>query len=175
VHLIRHGLKHVLQELPSCLPVCLVDELGHRKLACAVNADEQKQLPLSGLQLGDVDMKEADGVAFELLSLRPVTLHVRQPRNAVSLQAPVQCRARQMRDAWLQGIEAVIQRQQRVPPESDDGRLLSLGQDRRTRFSWPGLEILNRLALSPLRNRLRVNPDPGSTSRAKLAIVVLQL
>jgi hypothetical protein len=40
--LIRHGFEHVLQEFPGCLPVCLVDELGHGKLACAVDANEQK-------------------------------------------------------------------------------------------------------------------------------------
>ena len=57
----------------------------------------------------------------------------------------------------LECIEAVVQQQQRVPPESDDGRLLSLGQDRGAWLLRPGLAILNRLALSPSRNRLRVN------------------
>ena len=63
---IRHSFEHVLQELPSCLPVCLLDEWGHGKLARAVNADEQVQLAFSGLNLGDVDVKEADGIALEL-------------------------------------------------------------------------------------------------------------
>ena len=40
--LIGHCFEHVLQELPGRLPVRLVDELGHGKLACAVDADEQK-------------------------------------------------------------------------------------------------------------------------------------
>ena len=42
VDLIGHCFKHVLQELPGRLPVRLIDELGHGKLACAVDADEQK-------------------------------------------------------------------------------------------------------------------------------------
>ena len=42
VDLIGHRLEHVLQELPGRLPVGLLDQLGHGKLACAVNADEQK-------------------------------------------------------------------------------------------------------------------------------------
>ena len=42
VDLIGHCFKHVLQELPGRLPVRLIDELGHSKLACAVDADEQK-------------------------------------------------------------------------------------------------------------------------------------
>ncbi len=42
VDLIGHCFKHVLQELPGRLPIRLIDELGHGKLACAVDADEQK-------------------------------------------------------------------------------------------------------------------------------------
>jgi hypothetical protein len=61
VNLTGHGLEHVLQELPGCFPVCLLDELAHGKLAPAVNADEQVQLSFSGLNLGEVDMEEADG------------------------------------------------------------------------------------------------------------------
>lgn len=68
-----------------------------------------------------------------------------------------------MRDGWLQGMETIVQRQQRAPQraptKSDDGRLLGLGQDRRARFLWPGLEILNRLASAPLRNRLGVRRE----------------
>ena len=72
-----------------------------------------------------------------------------------------------MRDGWLQGIQAIVQRQQRVPPESDDGRLLSLGQDRRAWLLGPGLEILNRLALAPFRNRLRVDPQIPAQRRER--------
>ena len=85
VDLIRNGLEHVLQELPGRLPVRLVDELGHGKLACAVDANEQKQFALSSLHFGNIDMEEADGVAFELLPLRLVASHVRQSRDTVAL------------------------------------------------------------------------------------------
>lgn len=61
---IGHGFEHLLQELPSGLSVCLLDELGYGKLACAINAYEQKELAFSCLNLGDVDMNEADRVAF---------------------------------------------------------------------------------------------------------------
>lgn len=70
-------LGHVLQDFPCCLPVCLVNQLGHGKLALAINPDEQKQPALS-----DVDVKEAAGIALELLPLRLVALHVRRLRNA---------------------------------------------------------------------------------------------
>lgn len=78
-----------------------------------------------------------------------------------------------MRDRRLEGIETVIKRQQRVAPKRDDGRLLSLREDRRTWLLWAGLEIIDRLPFTPLRNRLGI--DPGSASRAKLAIAVLLL
>jgi NADPH:quinone reductase-like Zn-dependent oxidoreductase len=54
VDVIRHCFEHDLQELPGGLPVCLLDELGHGKLACAVNGHEQVELAFSGLDLGNV-------------------------------------------------------------------------------------------------------------------------
>jgi len=39
--LVGHDLEHMLKEFPSCLPVCLIDELGHGELARAVDAYEQ--------------------------------------------------------------------------------------------------------------------------------------
>ena len=41
VDLTGHGCEQVLKELPGCLSVGLVDELGHGELARAVDADEQ--------------------------------------------------------------------------------------------------------------------------------------
>ncbi|WP_252930203.1 hypothetical protein [Paracoccus sp. 08] len=71
VDLIGHRLKHVLQNCPSCLSVCLVDKLGHGKLARVLNIFEQKQLALSGPHLGDLIMEKAYGVT--LAGLRPTT------------------------------------------------------------------------------------------------------
>ena len=41
---VRHGLQQVFQKLPRCPSVSLVDQLGDRELARAVDADEQVQL-----------------------------------------------------------------------------------------------------------------------------------
>ncbi len=97
VDLIGHCFEQVLQELPSCRPVCLVDELGHGKLARSVDADEQVELSFSSLHLGDVDMEKADRVALELRPLRLVA-----PR-----QASVRCHAVASTDAALSvsGVE----------------------------------------------------------------------
>jgi hypothetical protein len=78
VDLIWHGFEHVLQELPSRLPVSFLYELSHGKLARAVDANEQEELSFSSLHFGDVYVEEADRVAFELRPLRLVALDVRQ-------------------------------------------------------------------------------------------------
>jgi hypothetical protein len=45
VDAVRHGFQQVFEELPSCPSVSLVDQLGDRELASAVDADEQVELP----------------------------------------------------------------------------------------------------------------------------------
>jgi hypothetical protein len=61
VDAVRHRFQQVLQELPRRPPVSLIDQLGDRELAGAVDADEQAKLTLSGLHLGDVHVEEAVG------------------------------------------------------------------------------------------------------------------
>ena len=75
----------------------------------------------------------------------------------MTLQAPVQRRPRQVWDGRLKGIEAVVQRQECVSSESNNHRLLGLRQDGGPRFRRPGLHVLDRLTLTPLRDRLRVD------------------
>ena len=111
--------------------------------------------------LGDASIacRPMDGVAPELLALGLVAFNIRQARDAMSLQTPVQCRPRQMRDRRLQGIKAIVQWQKRMAPERDDHRRLSPRQDRGPRFRRPGLHILDRRPLPPLRHRLGVDPQ----------------
>ena len=59
----------MLQELPGGAPVNLLDELGHRELARTVNADKEIEFAISGLQLGNVNVEEANRVALEPLAL----------------------------------------------------------------------------------------------------------
>lgn len=90
VDLVGHGFEHVLQELPGRLSISRCNELSNSELGCPVNADEQVKLPFGGLHLGDVDVKEPDGVALELLPSGLVSLDIRKARNAMTLKAPVQ-------------------------------------------------------------------------------------
>lgn len=86
VDAVRHGCQQVFEELPGCAPVRLVDELGDRKFARAVDADEQVELAFGSLHLSDIDMEETDRVALEALSLRLFALDVWQAGDAVPLK-----------------------------------------------------------------------------------------
>ncbi len=85
------------------------------------------------------------------------TLNLRKARDAVPLKAPMQRRAGQVRHRRLQGIEAVVERQQRMAAECRNFRLLGFRQHSGPRFYRPGLHVLDRRPLSPLRNRLGVD------------------
>ena len=75
----------------------------------------------------------------------------------MTLQAAMQRRPCQVWDQRLEGIEAVIERKQRMAPERYDRRLFGLGQDGGPRFRWPGLQVLDRRSFAPLRHRLGVD------------------
>ena len=117
VDVVGHCVEHVLQKLPRRPPVRLFNEFGHGELSGAVDADKEIELIFCRLHLGNIDVEEPNRVALELLTPQLVPLDIRQARDAVPLQAPVQCRARQVRDRRLPGIETVVQRQLRMTPE----------------------------------------------------------
>src|SRR5665213_1238026 len=77
-----------------------------------------------------------------------------------------------MRDRRLQRIEAIVQRQQRMPAKGDDDRLVLDGQDRRSRLPGTRREIGRRDPLLPLGDRLRVDPvASGQNSQALLTML----
>ena len=155
--LIRHGVEHVLQKLPSRLSVRRSNELSHSELAGAIDANEQVELALSRLSLCDINMKESNRVALELLTPRLVPIDIRQAGDPVPLKASMQRRSCQMRDRRLQGIETIVKRQQRMTPESDDCRFFGLGQNRGPGLCRSCLHILDCRPLPPLRHGLEVD------------------
>ena len=88
--LVRHGLEQVLQELPGGLSVSRFNELSNCELGSSVDAHKEIELAFSRLHLGDVDMEGPDGVALELLAPGLVAFDIRQSRDPMSLQTPVQ-------------------------------------------------------------------------------------
>ena len=98
VDAIGEGLEQIFEELPCSFAVCLVHELRDCKLAGPVNPYEEVELALRGLNFGNVDLKEADGVSLELLPLWHLALDIRQARDAMPLKAPMQRRTRQRRN-----------------------------------------------------------------------------
>jgi len=76
VDAVRHSFQKVFEELPGRSAIGLVDQLLDRKLAGALNADEQLQLPFGGLHFNDIQVEEPDRVALETLPLRFVALNI---------------------------------------------------------------------------------------------------
>ena len=74
-------------------------------------------------------MEVADGVGCKALHLRLVAVHLGQAADAMSFEAPVQRRSGEVRDRGRAAEDAVVQRQQRMPSERDDDRLLLARQN----------------------------------------------
>ncbi len=89
---IGHGFQKMLEELPGCISVCRCKELCDGEFGRSVNAHKEIELTFSRLHLGNVDVKEPDALALELLALGLVALDIRKTGDAVPLQAPMQRR-----------------------------------------------------------------------------------
>ena len=124
------GLDQVAQEICGRLARHLFVQLDEGELRGPVDCDDEMELALSGSSLGDVDMEVANRIGLKLPLGRSFAFDLGQPRYSMALQAPMQRRARQMRDGRLQSIKAVVERQQSMPPEGDDYGLFLDGQDR---------------------------------------------
>src|ERR1700682_3287577 len=70
----------------------------------------------------------------------------------------MQRRAGQMRQRCLQGIEAVVERQESMSAKGDDDSFVLDRQHRGLRFSRSRRQIGDRLALAPLVHGLLVDP-----------------
>ena len=141
---VGHGLYQGDEEGRGRRPAGLRDKLDEGELAGPVDRDIEIELAFGGADLGDVDVEVADRVGLELALRLLVACHLGQPADPVSLEAAMQRRAGQMRDRRLQGVKAVVERQQGMFAERDDDRLFFDRQHRRmrvprTRWQVPGL------------------------------------
>ena len=77
-----------------------------------------------------------------------------------------------MWECRLEGVEAVVQRQERVSPERDDNRFLVLAQDSRARLLRPHWCIAEGLPFLPLGDGLRIDAIPlGQRPYARLTML----
>src|SRR4051812_8666120 len=76
-----------------------------------------------------------------------------------------------MRDGRLERIEAIIERQQRVPPKRSHDGLLLEREHRGVRLLRAGAFVLDRGALLPLGHRLRI--DPVALGQAPQALLTM--
>ena len=111
---VRNGGNKLFEKNGRHRRVCLVEQLCKGELRRAVYGDEKIKLSFRRLHFGDVDVEKADRIGLELLLRGLVAFDLRQPADPVSLQTAMQRRTRQMRDRRLQGVEAIVKRQQRV-------------------------------------------------------------
>jgi hypothetical protein len=128
---IGDGGEQATQEISGGPPRDFLMQFDEGELRRPVDGDDEMELALSGSDLGEVDMEIADRIGLELTLGRSLAFDLRQPGDPMALKAAMQRRARQVRNCRLKRVEAVVERQQRMPPEGD--------HDRRHRHVWTPL------------------------------------
>src|SRR5215213_527953 len=172
MHPVGHGRDQGAQEVSGNAPGGFLVQFRKGKLTRAVDGYKEVELALLRPHLGDVDVEGADRIRLEPLLRGFLALGLGEPAYAVPLQAAMQTGARQVRDRGLEGIEAVVQRQQRVPPKGDNDGLLLDREHGRARLLGASALVLDRGALLPLCNGLRVEAvAPGQHPQALLAML----
>jgi hypothetical protein len=170
--LVRHGGDQRPQKVPRHTPCGFLMQLGKGELGRAINGHKQVESALFRVHLGDIDMEVADRVALELLLGGRVAGHLGQAADPMALQTAMQGRARQVRDGGLEGVEAIVQRQQGVLAEGDDDRLFLDREHRGMRCSRPRRAICGGIPLPPFGDGLRVDAMAlGQGSQARLTIL----
>ena len=130
VDLVGDGGDQASQEVSRGATRHLLVHLDEGELRRPIDGDDEVEFALRGSNFGDVDMKIADRIGLEFALGRSFAFDLRQPGDPVALEAAMQRRARQMRYRWLQGVEAIVKREQSMPSEGDSDGLFLDGQDR---------------------------------------------
>ena len=101
-----------------------------------------------------------------------MTLQFRQSADAMTLKTAVQGGAGELRDSGLQGVETVVQGQERVLAEGHANSLFLDAQRRGASLFRPHGRIMCKRSLAPLLNRLRVQVvTPGQRQQALLTML----
>ena len=120
---IGHGCDQGFKEDDRCGTIGLFMQLDEGELRGSVDSNEYIEFAFLRPDFGNVDVEEADRVKLELFLRGRVAFDLRQPTDAMTLQAAMQGRACQMLDRGLKSIKTIVQRQQRVSAKGNDDRL----------------------------------------------------
>jgi hypothetical protein len=154
---VRNSGDQAAQEIFGHQARCLDMQFGVGKLRCPVNGDEKIEPTFTGLNLGNINMKVADGVGLECLFPELFSFNFRSAGDAMTLQTPMQGGSGETRNTGLQCVQTVIQRQQRQLAEGHNGGFLRSRKYRRTNFFWPHRYIVREGTTSPFGNRLGID------------------
>jgi hypothetical protein len=113
-----------LQEGRCRVSVSLLVELRESKLRCAVNRDKQVKFAFFSAHFSDIDVEVADRVSLERLLAPRLAFDRRKPADLVALEQSMQRRSPEMRDGRLEGIKAIVERQQRMLAERNSESFL---------------------------------------------------
>lgn len=157
VDVIRDEFDELAQEVSGDASGGLFVKLGEGEFGSAINRDEEIEFSLRGADLGEIDMKVADGVSLELLLWgRAMTCHVRKAADAMTLEATMQRRAGELRQGGLERVETIVEWKKGVPAKGDHHGLLLGGEGGRAPLFGAHRGILDRGAPAPLVDRLRI-------------------
>ena len=154
---VGHGFEEMAEKVSRDARGRFFVQLDEGKLRRAVDGDEQVKLAGLRPDLGDIDVEIAERVSLELAFAWGGALELGQSGDAVTLQTAVQAGAGQVRDGRLQRVEAVVERQQGVPPEGHDDRLVLQAEHAGTGLLRPHARIGAVLARAPLLDRGRAD------------------
>ena len=65
-------------------------QLDEGEFARPINGNEEVEPAFRRLHLGNVDMKKADGIGFELPLCWQIAVHIGKSTDSMALQAPMQ-------------------------------------------------------------------------------------
>ena len=115
VDVIRHEGDELVEEVGGDAAGGLRVELGESELGSAVDCDEEVKLAFSCADLGQVEVKEADGIGLELpFAGRGGAWDFRQAADTVALEAAMEGGAGKVWDGGLKRVQTVVERGRRV-------------------------------------------------------------
>src|SRR5215831_18553985 len=98
---------------------------------------QTSEVCLFSAHFSDIDVEVADRVPLERLLAPRLAFDRRKPADLVALEQSMQRRSREVRGGRLEGIKAIVERQQRMLAERNSESFLLGAEYRSARYLWP--------------------------------------